>query len=323
MKEPRIVFMGTSEYAVAALGALLMNGMDVAAVITALDKPAGRGRKLSVSPVKEFALFSSLPVLQPENLKDGGFIDELREIKADIFIVVAFRMLPSVVWQMPPMGTINLHASILPHYRGAAPINWAIINGEKKTGNTTFFIDEKIDTGSILLSEEVDIFPFECFSELHDRLMKQGALLLVKTINMLIDGSLEPKPQSYLLSPGEQVKLAPKIFQGDCDIIWTETAEKINNLIRGLSLKPGAKTTLTDGTKNLSLKILEARPETVGHNLAPGTIVCDGKQQIKIACKDGFIGVLVLQLEGKKAMTATEFLRGFNILPYRAQSTKP
>lgn len=323
MKEPKIVFMGTSEYAVATLGALLMNGKNVVAVVTAPDKPAGRGRKLSISPVKEFALFSSLPVLQPENLKDGEFIDTLKEIKADLFIVVAFRMLPSVVWKMPPLGTINLHASLLPHYRGAAPINWAIINGETKTGNTTFFIDEKIDTGNILLSEGLDIFPFECFSELHDRLMKQGALLMVKTINMLIDGSLEQKPQSHLLGSSEQIKLAPKIFPGDCDIKWGEPAEKINNFIRGLSLKPGAKTTLTDGTKNLNLKILESHPEIVQHNLVAGTIVSDSKQHIKIACKNGFIDVLSLQLEGKKLMTATEFLRGFNILPYRAQSTQP
>ena len=302
MKEPKIVFMGTSEFAVATLGALLMNGMNVAAVVTAPDRPAGRGRKLSVSPVKEFAEFSSLPILQPENLKDEIFSNKLKEIGADVFVVVAFRMLPEVVWKMPPMGTINLHASLLPHYRGAAPINRAIINGETKTGITTFLIDDKIDTGSILLQQEVDIYPFESAGDLHDKLMKLGALLMIRTINGVMHGILTPKSQSVLLNHEEQIKMAPKIFSADCNIDWKKSSEEIHNLVRGLSPYPGAKAVMTDDAKKISFKILESYPEKTGHKLKIGTIVSDGKQCLKIACNDGFLRIRIIQIEGKKKM---------------------
>ena len=320
MKEPKIVFMGTSEFAVATLGALLMNGMNVAAVVTAPDKPAGRGRKLSVSPVKEFAEFSSLSILQPENLKDEGFANKLKEIGADIFVVVAFRMLPEMIWKMPPAGTINLHASLLPHYRGAAPINWAIINGETKTGITTFLIDNKIDTGSVLLQEEVDIYPFENAGDLHDKLMKLGALLVIRTINGVMNGILVPKSQSQFPHPEEKTKLAPKIFPADCNIHWNDTPENIHNLIRGLSPKPGAKAIMTNGEKKITFKILESYPERTVHQLEIGTILYDGKQIMKIACKNGFLRIRVIQIEGKKRMNTDEFLRGFDISSYRAET---
>lgn len=313
--------MGTSEFAVATLGALLMNGMNVAAVVTAPDRPAGRGRKLSISPVKEFAEFSSLPVLQPENLKDEGFVNMLQSLKADIFVVVAFRMLPEVIWKIPPMGTINLHASLLPNYRGAAPINWAIINGETQSGITTFLIDEKIDTGSILLQEEVDIYPFENAGDLHDKLMKLGALLMIRTINGVMHGILKPKSQSHLLNPNEQIKMAPKIFPSDCNINWNEPAEKIHNLIRGLSPYPGAKSVMTNGPKKINFKILESFPEKSDHQLAIGTIISEGKQNLKIACGNGFIRIRIIQIEGKKRMNTDEFLRGFDISSYRAETS--
>ncbi len=319
MKDPKLVFMGTSEFAVATLGALLMNGMNVSAVVTAPDRPAGRGRKLSVSPVKEFAEFSSLPILQPENLKDKEFVDKLKETGADIFVVVAFRMLPEVIWKIPPMGTINLHASLLPHYRGAAPINRAIMNGETKTGITTFMIDDRIDTGSVLLREETDIYPFENAWDLHNKLMKLGALLMIRTINGVMNGIVTPKSQSLLLSPDEKIKMAPKIFPADCNINWNSSPEAIHNLIRGLSPKPGAKAIMTNGTKRISFKILESFPDKTGHQMKTGTIISDGKQSLKIACSNGFLRIKIIQIEGKKKMNIDEFLRGFDISSYRAE----
>jgi methionyl-tRNA formyltransferase len=316
MKNLRIVFMGTPEFAVATLGSLLMNGFNVVAVVTSPDKPAGRGRKISKSAVKEFAEISKLPIIQPVNLKDQRFTDELKSLRADLFIVVAFRMLPESIWKMPSIGTINLHASLLPDYRGAAPINHAIINGETKTGITTFFIDDKIDTGNILLREEIQIFPFENAGDLHDRLMKHGARLVIRTIESLKRGDLKPLKQADLTIPGETTKKAPKIFPEDCIINWRKSQTEIHNLIRGLAPYPGARSFLKNEKETLSFKIFESQPENEEHTFAPGQILTDGKSYIRIACNGGFVNIIVLQLEGKKRMTNVEFLRGFKISDY-------
>ena len=308
--------MGTPEFAVATLGSLLMNGFNVIGVVTAPDKPSGRGRKISKSAVKEFAEFSSLRILQPENLKDEGFISELTKFNADLFIVVAFRMLPQVVWKIPAIGTINLHASLLPNYRGAAPINHAIINGEKITGVTTFFIDEKIDTGNILLREEVQIFPFENAGDLHDRLMKHGASLVIKTIAGISENEIVELPQSHFINPDESPKPAPKIYPNDCFINWNSDPVKIHNFIRGLSPGPGARSFLKNNTTTISFKIFECQPEIAEHFIKPGEIISDGKHFIKVSCTDGFINIVCLQLEGKTRMNTVEFLRGFRITDY-------
>jgi methionyl-tRNA formyltransferase len=313
MKNLRIVYMGTSEFAVAPLGSLLMNGFNVTGVVTAPDKPAGRGRKITKSPVKQFAEYSHLPILQPENLKDQQFTESLRDLKADIFIVVAFRMLPEVIWRMPPLGTINLHASLLPNYRGAAPINRAIINGESVTGVTTFLIDEKIDTGRILLREAIPIFPFENAGDLHDRLMKHGARLVIRTLTAIVEDKIEPQSQANFLLPGNIPREAPKIFPEHCIIDWSMEPGEIHNLIRGLSPYPGARSFFKTGSDVLLFKIFESVPEAGSHQLRPGFIVSDGKHYIKIACKNGFINIINLQTEGRSRMTSIEFLRGFDI----------
>ncbi len=316
MKNLRIVFMGTPEFAVAILGSLLMNGFNVVGVVTAPDKPAGRGRKITKSPVKEFAEFSYLPIIQPDNLKDPAFINTLKKLKADVFIVVAFRMLPEVVWELPSVGTINLHASLLPQYRGAAPINHAIMNGESETGITTFFIDEKIDTGNILLREEVQIFPFENAGDLHDRLMRHGARLVIKTLEGLAENNIKPQDQSKFIRPGEVLKPAPKILSENCIIDWKSDPVKIHNFIRGLAPYPCARSFLSRGTEVFSLKIYESQPENMEHRFKPGHIISDGKHYIKIACRNGFVNILILQLEGKNKMNTVEFLRGLKISNY-------
>lgn len=316
MKNLRIVFMGTPEFAVATLGALLMNGYNVAGVVTTPDKPAGRGRKIHKSPVKEFAESSQLLTMQPENLKDTEFVSDLKNLNPDVIIVVAFRMLPEVIWKLPSIGTFNLHASLLPHYRGAAPINHAIINGETATGVTTFLIDDKIDTGNILLREEVHIFPFENAGDIHDRLMIHGARLVIRTIEELSENRIKPQPQSLFIKPGEDLKPAPKIFPKDCIINWHNDPLTIHNLIRGLAPYPCARSVLRNDTSDLSVKIFESQPETTKHNMRPGEIISDGKQFIKIACKDGFISVVSIQLEGRKKMSTLEFLKGFRIKDY-------
>ncbi len=313
MKSLRIVFMGTPEFAVATLGSLLMNGFNVVGVITAPDKPAGRGRRMTKSAVKEFAEFSYLPIIQPDNLKDPAFINTLKRIKADVFIVVAFRMLPEVVWKLPSLGTINLHASLLPQYRGAAPINHVIINGETETGVTTFFIDDKIDTGNILLREKVQIFPFENAGDLHDRLMRQGARLVIKTLAGLAQNNLKPLPQSELIVPGEILKKAPKITTEDCLIDWTKNPMMIHNFVRGLAPYPCARSFLKKGSETFLFKVYDSQPEIIKHKHKPGHLISDGKYYLKIACKDGFVNILNLQLEGKKRMNTVEFLRGFRI----------
>jgi methionyl-tRNA formyltransferase len=316
MKSLRIVFMGTPEFAVATLGSLLMNGLNVVGVVTVPDKPSGRGRKITKSAVKEFAEFSYLPILQPDNLKDPVFISDLKKLNADLFIVVAFRMLPEVVWKMPATGTINLHASLLPDYRGAAPINHAIINGETVTGVTTFFIDDKIDTGNILLREEVQIFPFENAGDLHDRLMKHGARLVIRTLSAISENKINPLPQIKLVNPGESPKLAPKIHPKDCVIDWNNDAVKIHNFIRGLAPNPCARSVIKDNISTSSLKIFESQPEIAEHKIKPGSIISDGKHFIRIACRNGYINIATLQLEGKKRMNTVEFLRGFRITDY-------
>jgi methionyl-tRNA formyltransferase len=313
MKNLRIVFMGTPEFAVATLGSLLMNGFNVVGVITAPDKPAGRGRKMTKSAVKEFAEFSYLPIIQPENLKDPEFIETLKKLNADVFIVVAFRMLPEVIWKMSTIGTINLHASLLPHYRGAAPINHAIMNGESMTGVTTFLIDDKIDTGNILLREGIQIFPFENAGDLHDRLMKHGARLVIRTLAAIVEDRIVPQPQSNFLLPGEIPKVAPKIHTENCVIDWNNEPTRIHNFIRGLSPYPCAKSFFMIGPEKLSFKVFESQPEVARHMFKPGFIISDGKHFIKIACKNGFINIANLQLEGKNRMNTVEFLRGFNI----------
>ncbi|MBN2861620.1 MAG: methionyl-tRNA formyltransferase [Bacteroidales bacterium] len=316
MKDFRIVFMGTPEFAVSTLGALIMNGYNVTGVVTSPDKPSGRGRKLTRSAVKEFAEFHDLPVIQPDNLKNPEFIEKLKAMNADMFIVVAFRMLPELVWRIPEYGTMNLHASLLPHYRGAAPINHAIINGESSTGVTTFLIDEKIDTGKILLREEVQIFPFENAGDLQKRLMILGARLVIKTLEGLAEKKLNPQPQSSFIKPGEIPKPAPKIFPEDCIINWNNEALQIHNLIRGLAPYPCARSFFRSGDKIISFKIFESLPEIAEHEFSPGSISTDGKNYLKISCKKGFVNIISLQAEGKNRMETQEFLRGFKIESY-------
>lgn len=302
----RIVFMGTPDFAVASLDALLQAGCNVVAVVTAPDKPAGRGLKLTASAVKQYAVEKGLPVLQPEKLKSPEFVEALRSYKADLQIVVAFRMLPEIVWSMPPMGTLNLHGSLLPQYRGAAPIHWAVINGEKETGVTTFRLKHEIDTGDILLQKKFPIGDDETTGEVHDRMKIIGAGLLVETVKGLESGELKERPQS-LMAEGLVLKHAPKIFTENCQIDWNKSAEQIHNLVRGLSPFPGALTTL-DGR---ILKVFRSAKELSARHPEPGKMLTDGKTFLKFACADGYIHVLDLQLEGKKRMLTEDFLRGY------------
>ncbi|MBE5321037.1 methionyl-tRNA formyltransferase [Pedobacter sp. MR2016-19] len=301
----KIVFMGTPDFAVASLDALVQANFDVVAVVTAPDKPSGRGQKLNESAVKKYAVEKGIPVLQPEKLKNPEFIEELRSYQADLQVVVAFRMLPEVVWNMPPKGTINLHGSLLPQYRGAAPINHAIINGEKESGVTTFFLTHEIDTGNIILSDSTTIADDETAGDLHDKLMYIGANLLVKTLKAIEAGEVneQPQPQS-----GE-LKHAPKIFKDDCKIDWNNQAQTIYNLIRGLSPYPTAFTFLNDKT----LKVFKAEIEDKEPGIVAGGFLTDGKTYLKFAAKDGFIKLLDIQYEGKKRMLIEDFLRGMRL----------
>jgi methionyl-tRNA formyltransferase len=296
--------MGTPAFAVASLEALVNAGFDIVGVVTAPDKPAGRGMKLTGSDVKNFAIAKGLTLLQPEKLKSPVFIEQLTNLKADLQVVVAFRMLPEIVWSMPPLGTINLHGSLLPQYRGAAPINWAIINGEIETGVTTFKLQHEIDTGNILLQEKLPIGENETAGEVHDKMMKTGASLLVKTIQGIAEGSLTGKPQQIT---GETIKHAPKIYTDTCKINWENNITTIHNLIRGLSPYPGAFTSID----NKTLKIYKSLKTAIQHNKQPGTLESDGKTFLRFAASDGYIEVLQLQLEGKKKMETAEFLKGF------------
>jgi len=313
MKSLRVVFMGTPEFAVASLGSLLMNGYNVVSVVTSPDKPAGRGRSVTKSAVKRFAESNYLPLLQPDNLKNHVFIERLRRLNPDIYVVVAFRMLPREVWMIPPKGTINLHASLLPQYRGAAPINHVILNGETVTGVTTFLIDDKIDTGNILLRQEVPVFPFENAGDLHDKLMKHGARLVIKTLEGIAGNFIKPQVQSDFMMPGETLKQAPKIFPDKCIINWNNEPQKIHNFIRGLSPYPCARSTFKNGNRNIRYKIFESQPEKEKHLLQPGDVVSDGKSFLKISCAGGFIRLLNLQIEGKRRLNTEDFLRGFKI----------
>jgi len=307
-KSPRIIFMGTPEFAVASLDALVKAGYHIVAVVTAADKPAGRGMKLTESAVKKYAVGKGLPVLQPEKLKNPAFIEELRLLKADIQVIVAFRMLPEIVWNMPPMGTINLHGSLLPLYRGAAPINWAVINGEKETGVTTFKLQHEIDTGDILLQESFPIAEDETAGDVHDKMKEIGAALLVKTIDGLVAGTLKEQPQVSVLSTQYSVlRHAPKIFTDTCKIDWTKPIDNIYNLIRGLSPFPAAFTLLQDKI----LKIYYGKKERSVPSVSPGTYLTDHKTYLKFAAGDGYIHATEIQLEGKKRMMIDEFLRGY------------
>lgn len=296
--------MGTPEFAVASLEELIASGANIVGVVTAPDKPAGRGKKLSESAVKQYAVAHDIKVLQPEKLKDPVFLEELKALNADLQVVVAFRMLPEMVWNMPEKGTINLHASLLPQYRGAAPINWVLINGERESGVTTFFLKHDIDTGNILFTEKVTLTGEETAGELHDRLMNKGAGLLVKTVKAIESGRYTEIPQDSI--EGVESKHAPKIFKDDCQIDFNQPVEKVYNMIRGLSPVPAAFTTLNDKT----LKIFKAIKEETEPGIQPGGFLTDSKTYLKFACQDGFIKVTDLQIEGKKRMDVEAFLRG-------------
>jgi methionyl-tRNA formyltransferase len=301
----RIVFMGTPDFAVASLDALINAGHDVVGVVTAADKPAGRGQKIHESAVKKYAVEKGLNIFQPLKLKDPDFLEALAALKPEVQVVVAFRMLPEAVWNMPPKGTINLHASLLPDYRGAAPINHAIINGETITGVTTFFLKHEIDTGDVIFSAQVPIGPEESAGELHDKLMGTGAQLLVKTIAAVETDSYEEVPQQL----HEDQKHAPKIFKEFCEIHWNQPVQKIHNLIRGLSPYPTAFTRLQD--KNL--KVFKAEMELTNHEETPGSFKTDGKTFLKFAALDGYLQLTDIQYEGKKRMQIGEFLRGMRL----------
>jgi methionyl-tRNA formyltransferase len=306
--------MGTPEFAVASLKSLLENKFNVVGVVTVPDKPAGRGQQLHQSAVKKFALENNLKLLQPEKLKDPQFISELKALNADLQIVVAFRMLPEVVWNMPALGTYNLHASLLPKYRGAAPINWAIINGEKETGVTTFKLKHEIDTGNILFNEKVKISDTMNAGELHDSLMNVGSELIIKTVKEIEKSTEEGKPLAFQEQKDENACHAPKIFKETCKIDWQKPVQEIYNLVRGLSPYPTAFTELyTEERAALTLKIFNCKFELAPHNETNGSLLTDNKSFFKVYAKGGIIEVTGLQLQGKKRMSAVEFLRGFRI----------
>ena len=310
-KNLRIVYMGTPDFAVEALRCLVEGGYNVVGVITMPDKPAGRGHKLQFSPVKQYALEHNLPLLQPEKLKDEAFVEALRAWKADLQIVVAFRMLPEVVWNMPRLGTFNLHASLLPQYRGAAPINWAVINGETETGITTFFLKHEIDTGEIIDQVRVPIADTDNVEIVYDKLMHLGGDLVVKTVDAILEGNVKTVPQEQLAAATE-LRPAPKIFKETCRIDWQAGVKKVYDFVRGLSPYPAAWTELHQGdAAPLALKIFETEKVFVAHNLKPGSIVTDKKTYFQIASTDGFVKVLSLQLAGKKRMEVADFLRGY------------
>ncbi len=311
IRELRILFMGTPEFAVAGLDALIRDEQHVIAVVTSMDKPAGRGRKIRTSPIKDYALSQNIPVLQPDKLKSPSFLAELQDLQPDLLVVVAFRMLPEQVWKLPPMGTINLHASLLPQYRGAAPINRVLMNGETKTGLTTFFIEKEIDTGKIILQEEVPIDPDEDAGSLHDKMMNTGASLLVRTVRAIAGGNPPLIDQTALIRKQEELKTAPKIFTEDCRVDWDQETEVVYNHIRGLAPYPAAWTILKNqaGEEKI-LKIFAAEKEILPVNEKPGTLLADDENALEIACRNGIIRLTRIQLEGKKKMDTPEFLRG-------------
>ena len=305
MEQLRIVFMGTPEFAVGILDAIYQQNYTIVGVITAADKPAGRGQKVKYSAVKEYALEKNLKLLQPTNLKDEGFLAELRSLEANLQVVVAFRMLPEAVWRMPKLGTFNLHASLLPQYRGAAPINWAVINGEETTGVTTFFIDDKIDTGAMILRAETEIGANESAGELHDRLMELGKDTVIKTLTLVERGNVETTIQPV----GDDIKTAYKLNKENCKIDWTKPGQEIFNLVRGLSPYPAAWCFIKDKDEEWSVKIYETAFIKDNHDFAVGAVIAD-KREIKIAVADGFIAILSLQMPGRRKMSANELLNG-------------
>ena len=308
----RIIYMGTPEFAVEALERLVTGGYNIVGVITMPDKPIGRHQtKLSASPVKQYAMAHGLKVLQPEKLKNEKFLEELRSLKADLQIVVAFRMLPEVVWAMPHLGTFNLHAALLPQYRGAAPINWAVINGETQTGITTFFLDKDIDTGNIIQRETVPIFDTDTAGDVHDRLMHLGAGLVEETVENIIKGTIHPIPQEELAA-NQLLRHAPKIFKETCRIDWHKGLKATYDFVRGLSPYPAAWTELEqDGRRNV-LKIYGATKEFCSPTEPIGSVITDGRSTIKVALADGYLHLTTLQLAGKKRMSVSDFLRGFH-----------
>ena len=309
----RIVYMGTPDFAVESLRCLVEGGYNVVGVITMPDKPAGRGHKLQFSPVKQYALEQNLPLLQPEKLKDEAFVEALREWKADLQIVVAFRMLPEVVWNMPRLGTFNLHASLLPQYRGAAPINWAVINGDTETGITTFFLCHEIDTGEVIQQVRIPIADTDDVGIVHDKLMMLGGKLVTETVDAILNDAVKPIPQEEMAVVGE-LRPAPKIFKDTCRIDWNQSVKRIYDFNRGLSPYPAAWSELLqpDG-EAVVMKIFETEKIIQSHQLTPGTLLTDGKTYIHVAATDGFIGIRVLQLPGKKRLKTDELLRGFRL----------
>lgn len=309
----RIVFFGTPDFAVESLARLYDGGYNIVGVVTMPDKPAGRGHHLLHSAVKEYALAHDLNLLQPINLKDEIFVNQLRELDAQLFIVIAFRMLPEVVWNMPPLGTFNLHASLLPKYRGAAPINWAVMNGDTKTGVTTFFLKHEIDTGDIIQQRSIDVARTDNVGNVHDRLMTLGADMVVETVDNIIAGTVKPIPQENLLTAGEIPTPAPKIFKETCRIQWDKDAESLFNHVRGLSPYPAAWTELVcDDGRRLQIKVFETQEPVLCDVKKPGDIVSVG-DAVTVKCANGALPITQLQLSGKKRMSVPEFLRGFNI----------
>ena len=304
--------MGTPDFAVEPLRRLVEAGKNIVAVVTMPDKPAGRGHKIQFSPVKEYALSVNLPILQPVNLKDPEFIEQLRSYQADLQIVVAFRMLPEIVWNMPPLGTFNLHASLLPQYRGAAPINWAVINGETETGITTFFLQHEIDTGNIIMQQKIDIAPDDNAGIVHDKLMYLGSDLVLQTVNQIESGNVASIPQ-----PEGELKPAPKIFKETCRINFNTTAESVRNLVRGLAPYPAAWIELADTEGNATnMKIYEVSKELCTPTHPVSTLICDGKKVLKVAVQDGYIHLDQVQLAGKKRMPAADLMRGTDLTQY-------
>lgn len=305
--------MGTPDFAVEALRCLVEGGYNVAGVITMPDKPAGRGHKLQCSPVKQYALDHNLPLLQPEKLKEEAFVEALRAWKADLQIVVAFRMLPEVVWNMPRLGTFNLHASLLPQYRGAAPINWAVMNGDTETGITTFFLKHEIDTGEVIQQVRVPIADTDDVGVVHDKLMMLGGRLVIETVDAILSDTVRSIPQEDMSVAGE-LRPAPKIFKETCCIDWNQPIKRVYDFIRGLSPHPAAWTELVQpGGENIVMKIFETEKIAKSHQLTPGTLLTDGKTYIHIAATDGLIGIRSLQLPGKKRMKTDDLLRGFRL----------
>lgn len=312
-KDLRIVYMGTPEFAVEPLRCLIDGGYNVVGVITMPDKPAGRGHKIQFSPVKQYALDNHLPLLQPEKLKDEDFVQALRDWQADLQVVVAFRMLPEVVWNMPRFGTFNLHASLLPQYRGAAPINWAVINGDTETGITTFFLTHEIDTGKVIQQVSVPIADTDNVEVVHDKLMLLGGTLVVETVEAILHGRVKPMPQEEMAVVGE-LRPAPKIFKDTCRINWAQPTKRIYDFVRGLSPYPAAWAELNcPNGEEVIVKIFESGKKEEVHGFVPGTILTDGKNYIKVATLDGFILIKSLQFPGKKRLQTEELLRGFKL----------